>query len=122
MTIATTERTSAPRRAPRDPGKTSSDFLLRAAGGPVAWRDVLAVLQDDETRSYALSRFRDAGFSADAFGHRRAAREALADALTRTEDWLEYREVDHPRRAHWYRPQREAIRGVRRRLEWELWP
>jgi hypothetical protein len=81
---------------------------------------VVAALHTDETRSYALSRFRDAGFSPDSFGRLRNAREAAADALAHAEDWLELREVERPRRAHWYRPQREAIRAVRRRIELEL--
>jgi hypothetical protein len=45
----------------------------------------------------------------------------MADALTRTEDWLEYREVDFPRRAHVYGAERPAISDICRRLEWELW-
>lgn len=55
----------------------------------LTWPDVVRVLPEPETRSYALSRFRDSGFDADSFGHRRAAREAMASALTRAEDWLE---------------------------------
>lgn len=83
-----------------------------AAGRAVAWRDVLAALQGDETRSCALSRFREACFSADSFGTRQP-REKMADILSRTEDWLE---ATHPGR----RAEREAIKQVRRRLEWEL--
>lgn len=81
----------------------------------VGYPDVLRVVQDDETRSYALRCFRDSGFSADSFAHRRAAREAMAGALTLTEDWLE---AEHPRRV----ADRVALRGVRRALELELWP
>lgn len=73
--------------------------------------DVLRVLPDPETRSLALSRFRDRGFSLDSFS-RPAARAAMAEALTRAEDWLE---LDHPRRTG----ERAAIRRVRRALESE---
>lgn len=55
----------------------------------VSWPEVLRAVPRDETRSYALSRFRDSGFSADSFGHRRTAREALCEALIATEDWIE---------------------------------
>jgi hypothetical protein len=82
---------------------------------PVTWRDVLRCLPDDQTRSYALSRFRESRFDADSFATRIAARAALADALTATEDFLE---VEHPRREG----DRLAIRDVRRRLETEVWP
>jgi hypothetical protein len=71
------------------------------------------VLLDDETRSYALSGFRQAGFSADDFGHLRKARENMAEMLTLAEDMVESR---HPRR------DRSAMRALRRRLELELWP
>lgn len=93
-------------------------------GTPIRWQDVLRCLPDDETRSHALDRFRSAGFSADEFGmpaigrgagRRRQAREAAADALARTEDWLE---SEHSRRTR----DRDVIRTVRRRLEQELWP
>jgi hypothetical protein len=83
---------------------------------PIAWRDVLRGLQDDATRSYALDRFRTAGFTADHFeSGKRAPRQALAHALARTEDWLE---IEHPRRDR----ERTAVRALRRRLEQELWP
>ena len=93
---------------------------VQAPGQPIAWPDVLQAMPEDETRSYAFRRVRDAGFSAVSFGLKtnarwRRAREATADALTRTEDWLE---LTHPRRA----ADRAALQAVRRRLEWELWP
>jgi hypothetical protein len=59
----------------------------------------------------ALTRFRARGFEPDDFGHSRPAREAMADALARTEDELELR-----------RARTDLIRQVRRRLEQELWP
>jgi hypothetical protein len=113
--------------------KTGVGKRVAAVGRPIMWPDVLRVLTEDETRSYAMNLFSRSGFSADEFGSgetsrgaRRArwrgAREAMADALTRTEDWLEYQGIDHPRRAHRYDAERVAIRDVRRRLEWELWP
>jgi hypothetical protein len=94
--------------------------LLSEAGGPVRWPEVLRALQADDSRSYALTSFRSGGFSADSFGAKtspssRPAREAMANALTATEDWLE---LEHPVR---WRRERDAIRAIRRRLEWELW-
>jgi hypothetical protein len=47
----------------------------------VAWPDVLRCLDRDQTRSLALSRFRDSGFNADSFGHSNKARLAMAEAL-----------------------------------------
>ena len=88
----------------------------------MGWPDVLRVLQDDEARSFALSRFRASGFSPDDFGRVRRAREAMADVLTRAEDWLEMLGVDGRRRGATFEGLRIAIREVRRRLEWELWP
>jgi hypothetical protein len=102
--------------------KTAAGKPVSAVGARLAWADVLRVLQGDETRERCLSRYRAAEFTPDDFGCLRAAREAMADALTRTEDWLEYRELDEPKgRLDRYR-QRMAIRDVRRRLERELWP
>lgn len=81
----------------------------------VAWSDVIRVLHRDRTREFVLARYRDAGFTPDDFGHKRPAREAMADALTRAEDRLE--DVSSaPSR------ERDGLRDVRRRLEWELWP
>ena len=94
-------------------GKTASAKAKAFAGTPVTWPEVLRALQTDRARSTALTRFREAGFSADDFGHVRKAREALAEALTRTEDM-------HAGPSS--RPERVAIRDVRRRLEVELWP
>ena len=78
------------------------------------WSDVLRVISTTKARERALRLYREAGFTPDQFGHVRSAREALSDALTRTEDWLEL-EGGHVR-------VRAAIRDVRRRLELELWP
>jgi hypothetical protein len=89
--------------------------LEHARHGRVCWPDVLRVVQGDETRSYALTRFRHSGFDADSFARLIAARVAAVDALTRTEDWLESK---GPRTER----ERLAIRDVRRRLEVELWP
>lgn len=73
------------------------------------------MLPDDEARLAAMSRYRAAGFTPDAFAHRRPARSAALEALIEAEDW--YERV-HPRRDQ----ERLALRGVRRRLEVELWP
>jgi hypothetical protein len=82
----------------------------------VAWPDVLRAVQSAKARERALVRYRTAGFTPDDFAAKRAAREAMADALTRTEDDLE---LNPGRDAQ---ATRAAIRAVRRRLEVELWP
>ena len=84
----------------------------------IGWVDVLRAVQTDEARRLAMAHYRARGFEPDDFEHRRQARAAMADALTRTEDWLELagRDIESRRR------ERAAIRNVRRRLEWELWP
>lgn len=94
---------------------TSENKRSRICSTRVTWADVVRALADDETRSCALSRFRDSGFSADSFGHRTEARRSLMEGLVRAEDWLE---AEHPRRER----ERAALRDVRRRLEWELDP
>ena len=78
------------------------------------WPEVLRALSGDGARNLAIGRYRVAGFTGDDFARSRLAREAMTDALTRAEDWLEY---EGPRS-----PDRSAIQAVRRRLEWELWP
>lgn len=92
--------------------------VAKPMGSPetrATWPEVLRAVSGDETRSYVVQRLRIAGFSADDFGHCRKARKVVADALTRSEVRLE---LSGPRA----QVEREAIRDVRRRLEWELWP
>lgn len=79
----------------------------------VEWPDVIRALENDETRSVVLNRFRSRGFNAESF-RLRSAKEALADALSHGEDWLE---MNHGRRLD----EREALKAVRRRLEWEIY-
>lgn len=83
----------------------------------VAWPDVLRAVQDTQTRSALGQALRAGGFSADSFAALRKAREAVADALTTSEDTLEQR-----RRSPALERELGAIRSVRRRLEAELWP
>lgn len=64
-------------------------------------------------RPEVVTRFREAG--GDFARWSRLDREHLADALTRTEDWLE---LEHPNR----HADRAALKAARRRLELELWP
>src|SRR5687767_5297043 len=97
-------------------GNTNAQIAKAKFKSIVKWSDIIAVIPDPENRSYALQAFRDAGFSADSFGHERMARELVAEGLTRLEDQLELR--GSPKLA----TQRLAIREVRRRLELELWP
>lgn len=87
----------------------------RARRALTQWPDVLRAVQGDESRSQALGQYRAAGFGPDDFEHTRRAREAMSDALSRTEDFLELRAGS--RRA----AERESIAAVRRRLELELW-
>lgn len=89
--------------------KTASDSQAFRRRGAVTWRDVLAALQLDETRSHAIDLYRAAGFTPDAF-RMRPARLAMADALSRTEDALEGRQGARKAEA-------ARIREVRRALE-----
>jgi hypothetical protein len=57
----------------------------------VTWREVLRALDDPETRSYAVSLFRDRGFTVDSFEAKRKARATLAEVLVHVEDKLEFR-------------------------------
>lgn len=80
----------------------------------LAWPDVVRVLQRDATREAVLGRYKSAGFTPDDFGRKRPAREAMAGVLTCAEDHLELQAAGRPTR------ERDALRDVRRRLEWEL--
>lgn len=111
-----------------DHGKTSPDDPDKSPPRRLWWRDVVRVVQGDETRSYVVDRLTNAGFSVDSFGGTRKAREIVADALTRVEDRLELVavkwETGAGRARGWKRAseERAAIRPVRRCLELELWP
>ena len=108
MQLATVSTTHVPRKsAPR----------RRTRRDAVEWRDVLRCLQEDETRSCALTSFKAMDFDAETFRRIRKAREAIADGLTRAEDMLE----SMPRCAR-RDGEMASIRDVRRRLEIELWP
>ncbi len=86
----------------------------RRLGPPLAWREVLGALQQDETRQAVVALYRQSGFQADDFGGRKA-RVAMVEILVSTEDALE---LEHPGR----RVERDAIKAVRRRLEVEVDP
>ncbi len=106
------EKTAAEKRH-ASPGSRFRSGTTSPLFGVVTWPDVVRVLQRERAREAVLGRYRDAGFTADDFGRVRKARMTMADALTRTEDALEY---SHPAPT----PERLALRDVRRRLEWEL--
>lgn len=81
-----------------------------------SFSDVLRALGGPETRSYAVNRFREQGILA-ASGMQllkpwATSKVDTCRALTATEDWLE---INHPKR-----PERVAIRNVRRALEGAL--
>jgi hypothetical protein len=78
----------------------------------VTWSDILRPLQATDVRERVLTAYKAAGFGPATF-FRPAARAAMADALTRCEDWLE---VEHPKRT----VERGAIAAVRRVLESEI--
>lgn len=79
-------------------------------------RDVYSALAtDDDARSMVLGAFRAMSGNLNTWG--RSDREAMATALTRAEDAVELRRASPARDALGL-----ALRGVRRRLETELWP
>ncbi len=85
--------------------------------GRVTWPEVVKVINlDPKTDSTSLGPLSAAGFTPDNFDRLRNSREAVANLLTRGEDELE------PLAGARREAKRLAIRGVRRRLEWELWP
>jgi hypothetical protein len=93
--------------------KTAAGKRAGARKRAIGWSDVLRGLERDAVRSQALERYRAEGHSPDDFGRLLAARAAMADALTRTEDWLE---LQHPR----WLDDRAAVAAVRRPLELEI--
>lgn len=87
--------------------KTAAEKTTRPRGGVPSYSAVLRALPRDETRSFALGRFVSLG--GDRNQWRASDRGTMAEALIRTEDWLE---IEHPAWA-----ERAAIRQVRRLLE-----
>lgn len=75
---------------------------------------MLCAVPSPKARESVTTRYRAAGFTPDDFEGRRAAREAAADALARTEDLLELGCFGRVR-------ERQVVRAVRRALENELW-
>jgi hypothetical protein len=93
--------------------KTAPKKLTASTKSRLGWSDVLRVVQEPKALALALSRFKGAGFTPDEFNHSKTARIMMCETLTRVEDWLE---MEKPRS-----PDRDAVKGVRRRLELELW-
>lgn len=79
----------------------------------IGWSDVVRAVPRDIVRQRVTERYRAAGFTPDDFARLASARAAMADALTRAEDWLE---LEHPR----WLADRVALAGVRRPLEVEI--
>lgn len=102
--------TSADRAASRDSIKTAVGKEARPRGSVFGWSDVLRAMPRENVRQRVLESYRAQGFTPDDFARRTGARAAMADALTRAEDWLE---LDHPRLA----AERAALAAVRRPLE-----
>lgn len=75
------------------------------------YTETLAALGD--VRDFALMKFRKAGGKRDRWA--RVDREAMADALTRAEDFVENQSPKN-------KALRESLKQTRRRLELELWP
>lgn len=105
--------------------KTAPEKSCAPRARVLGWPEVLRAVQDDEARSFTFASFRAAGFTPDHWVDRhmgRKAREAMADALTRTEDRLEMSAADEIRGRSRRESARAEIRIVRRQLEVELWP
>lgn len=83
-------------------------------GSRLSWPEVLRCLSSDETRSCVATWLRGTCFSPDTFATSRLDRRFVAVALSKAEDQLELRGPAT-------KPERERIRAVRRRLEWEIW-
>lgn len=89
--------------------KTASEKRPARGRHGVRLQDVLAVLPRSETRSLAMTYFRENGGDRDRF-YQSANKAIMAAGLTKAEDWLEL----HHRKAA---EEREAMQAVRRRLE-----
>jgi hypothetical protein len=79
-------------------------------GGAFGWPLVVRGLGCLPSRPSVERRYRTAGFKPDHLATKKAARIALANALTATEDQLE---TEHPLRTR----ERTALRDLRRQVE-----
>lgn len=91
--------------------KTAADKTVARAGrartATPRYSTILGALGRDEVRERVLSRFKERGGDRNRWSA--ADHVAMADAVTRAEDYLE---LEHPR---W--PERETLAAVRRKLE-----
>ncbi len=87
----------------------------------VKWPEIARALANVETRDLVMFHYRNDGYSPGDLERVRRARESMACALARAEDWLEDIGDLFWRHARQYELERATIREVRRRLEWELW-
>lgn len=97
-------------------GKTAPRKRVTAPGLAFRWPEVLAALPRSKTRESILNRVKAFGFEPSSWGSRQSL-EALAHAITQTEDALDLLHDSAARRA-----ERAALQSVRRRLERDLWP
>ena len=95
--------------------KQASTTQRQPRKAPIAWEVVLAAIVESETLPVAAPLWQRLQIKPSETWTQRATKEAAADALTRSEDWLEY---EHPLRKN----ARDRLNAVRRRLECELWP
>lgn len=93
--------------------KTAAAARAKSGGRALRWSDVLRAIPRDLVRLRVLERYRAQGFTADDFARLGSARAAMADALTRAQDWLE---LEHPR----WTDDGAAVAAVRRPLELEI--
>lgn len=90
--------------------KTSRKSLL-------GWSDVLRAIQTSQSREFLLSCFKSSGFSpVNLEGNNFEAYAALCDAMTRTEDMLEFS------RKQALKSDLERLTPLRRELETLLFP
>jgi hypothetical protein len=114
-----TQNRPKPHTTPRDAScgprlKSRREKQGTPAAPPVTLAEVYRVLTLERVRQAVMARFKARGGDLSRWARR--DREAMADALTYTEDEEELRQKCH------MTPVRLALREVRRRLEWELWP
>lgn len=83
-------------------------------------RAALNALPHPSVREQVLEQLRAHGFGLVQCEGVPAARAALLEVLTRTEDALEYAAIDHPRRA--LSSDRAALRSIRRNVERRMHP
>lgn len=100
-------------RARKNPAVVAGEAKARPLRTALEWSDVVRVVSVHEAHRARLQSFLTPRITGVFDMGLRSHREAVARSLTELEDWLETNASRSPLR--------DSLRGVRRRLEQELW-